>query len=261
MKKITVFILILSLMVQLSACGFLEEYFLLDKTRSDKEVTTEATEVELPTEVPTEAPTEEQIQQTTVETTEAVELLPMTDVPYILEPPAEACVFKEPDANSKFVRSFGHQGAYTIVEERYDDQGNLWGKLKSGIGWTNLTDPFCGGPDAPKVIAAYASKQVLSGDYHLAGIHTGDQYKVNVSILAHETVYDVSIRDYDMINERVGSARYTLDQLDPEKPIVAHLAFPGDFSAFLVYYTDESGVEHEILLWMSMDDSNFIGWY
>lgn len=261
MKKLAVLMLAAIMLFTMCACAF-EEDTESSRRRKSNSTTTEVTtqEVTVPEETAQET-TRETTRETTQEVTEVVELTPMRDVPYILEPPAEACIFKEPDANSKFVRAFGHQGAYTIVEERYDDQGNLWAKLKSGIGWTNLTDPFCGGPDAPLVVATYTSKQVLSGDYHLAGLYTGNEYKVNVSILAHETVYNVAIRENDMINNRVGKAVYTLEQLDPEKPIVAHLIFPGDFSSFLVTYTDAQGIDHEILLWMSMDESNFIGWF
>lgn len=262
MRKIIALVLVMLLALQLAGCGL----FVVDtdserrERRRDNEKKTVTTEA---TEAPTE-PTEQTTEQTTEATeapTQPKELTPMTDVPYILNPPAEACVFKEPDANSQFVRAFGHEGAYTIVEERYDENGDLWAKLKSGIGWTNVTNPFCGGPDAPKVVATYASKQVMDGEHHLAALYTNDPYKVNVSILAHETVYRVMIRENDMINERAGKVLYNLEQLDPEKPIVAHLTFPGDFSSFLVTYEDADGVAHEILLWMSMDDSNFIGWF
>ena len=28
---------------------------------------------------------------------------------------------------------------YTIMEHRRDESGNIWGRLKSGVGWVNLT--------------------------------------------------------------------------------------------------------------------------
>lgn len=251
MKKVTAILLLAVLLLQLCACAGVEEPGSSHNRRKQSNKTTQTTEAV--TQMPTEETTEP-----VEETTEAVELTPMTPVPYVLEPPAEACIFKEPDANSEFVRVIGHQGAYTIVEERYDEDGNLWAKLKSGIGWTNVTDPFCGGPDAPLVVASYSSKQVLSGDYHVARLFTNDEFRVNVTILAHETVYNVCIAQYDMLEDKPFGTLYTLDELTPDKPLVAHLTFPGDFSAFMVYYTDADGVRGSILLWQSMDESNTV---
>lgn len=223
----------------------------------DPEGKPEQTQNGTTTHTPQQTPPSTQLPETPPE----VPVTPTTPVPYVHRPPAEACIFKEPDADSEFVQIFGNEGAYTITEERYDAQNNLWGKLKSGLGWINLTDPFCGGADAPLVVAAYASKQVLAGEYHLAGLFTDDPYKVDVSILAHEAVTNVEIKENDMINEQVGKTLYSLDRLEPGKPIVAHLTFPGDFSSYVVTYTDASNASHQILLWMSMDDSNTIGWH
>lgn len=254
MKKTIALGLLAVLLLQLCGCGGVEQ---TGPSRNSGRKTNTGSATLSTTEAGTEAQTEETTGPAE-ETSSPVERTPMTEVPYILEPPAEACIFKEPDANSKFVQVFGHQGAYTVVEECYDENGDLWAKLKSGIGWTNVTDPFCGGPDAPLVVASYSSKQVLSGDYHLAGLYTNDEFRVNVTILAHETVYNVCIAQYDMMQEQPAGTLYTLDELTPEKPLVAHLTFPGDFSAFMVYYTDADGVRGSILLWQSMDDSNTV---
>ena len=206
--------------------------------------------VEAPENEQAEAPAEDPMEEEPVE--EAF-------TPYKVYLASEVCIFSKPDSQSEFVRLIVEEGVYTITEEYCDDSGFVWGNLKSGLGWVNLSDPFCGGADAPKVIAAYSSEQILSGDYHLAGVHMEDAYAVKVTILAHETVYHVRISDYNMMDEIPGETLYSLDQLDPGKPIVAHLTVPGDFSSYLVTYTDGTdGLEYSFLLWMSMDDSNTV---
>ena len=72
--------------------------------------------------------------------TEPVETEPVNDVPYTTSLKATDAVYKKPDSNSAYVQSVGQSGVYTIVEESYDSAGNLWGKLKSGIGWVLLSE-------------------------------------------------------------------------------------------------------------------------
>ena len=50
-------------------------------------------------------------------------------------------VRKLPGVENERVASLGHGGAYTIVEEKIVD-GGTWGKLKSGIGWINVSPKY-----------------------------------------------------------------------------------------------------------------------
>ena len=59
-------------------------------------------------------------------------------IPYTVKLLANTPIYKRPDLNSAFVDYVGKAGTYTIVEEALDDNGNLWGKLKSGLGWIPL---------------------------------------------------------------------------------------------------------------------------
>jgi len=63
---------------------------------------------------------------------------PTNSVPYITNIAGSVGIYQRPDWNSGFVQYVGASGLYTIVEEAYDSQGNLWGKLKSGAGWVIL---------------------------------------------------------------------------------------------------------------------------
>ena len=96
--------------------------------------------------------------QSSATTESAVQSAPMHEVPYTTSLSASTAIYATPD-NSTYVRTVGQDGIYTITEEAYDSAGNLWGKLKSGLGWvllseasvsTTRTCPQCGQsePDA-----------------------------------------------------------------------------------------------------------------
>ena len=50
-------------------------------------------------------------------------------------------VRKLPGVGNAIVMSLAKGGAYTIVEEKIVD-GGTWGKLKSGIGWINVSPKY-----------------------------------------------------------------------------------------------------------------------
>lgn len=62
------------------------------------------------------------------------------EVPYTIKLDAEEDIYKGYGVDSGYAREVGEDGVYTIVEEAYDDYGNLWGKLKSGAGWVLLSE-------------------------------------------------------------------------------------------------------------------------
>ncbi len=59
---------------------------------------------------------------------------------YLISVPDDSTIiYDSPSYNGEQVQNLP-LGTYTIVEEQYDDNGNLWGKLKSGIGWICLDE-------------------------------------------------------------------------------------------------------------------------
>ena len=139
-KKLLCAAVLLALVINLCGCAPLQKgkKFLQDTLgkinisqflpNASPEPTEPATEpaTEPPTEPPTEAPTKPR--------------KPMSEVPYIQTLPREGrFVYQGPSYDSPVVQPMPH-GAFTIVEEVYDGQNFLWGKLKSGIGWICLDD-------------------------------------------------------------------------------------------------------------------------
>lgn len=59
---------------------------------------------------------------------------------YLVTLPAQTPIYSGPSYNYDFVMSLDEQGVYTIVKETYDGSTGLyWGKLKSGVGWIDLS--------------------------------------------------------------------------------------------------------------------------
>lgn len=98
-------------------------------------------EEEAPTQAPTEPATEPPTEPVPTEPvpTEPAPTEPASKVPYTMQFPASYDIFNMPGYHFRYVRDIGLTGVYTIVEEQYDEFGNLWGKLKSGIGWVQLS--------------------------------------------------------------------------------------------------------------------------
>jgi len=165
-----------------------------------------------------------------------------TAYPYMEEIPAEACVFKSADPNSAFVQTIGDDGTFTIKEEVRGENGDLWGRLKSGIGWVNLSNPYCDGEQLPPVTISRAGKEVLAGYHHSAVVHT--EYIRKISLMAHETVTDLRIV-FTNAGE-IGDTVYSQDILEPGTPLVAHLSFAGDFYGYNIHYKDANGIAHTV---------------
>ena len=163
-----------------------------------------------------------------------------TQFPYTLSVPAETCVFKAPNRDSAFVQTIGDDGVYTIVEEQRDAQGDRWGRLKSGVGWVNLTDFFCDGAQLPPVTISRSGELLQSRPHRLVQVHT--TYVRKISLVAHQPVTNVQVV-FTNHGERQSTA-YTCESLEPTRPLVLTLNFEGDFFGYVIEYTDTSGNHH-----------------
>lgn len=160
-------------------------------------------------------------------------------------------IFDAPTYDGNMVATVGQAGTYTIVEEATDSEGNLWGCLKSGLGWIDLTDVRRMEQEPPVLTVAYADHAPLPEDYHS---YDGKEDDFNVGILFHaygkltnvqlcEGWWDGEWKDAEPV--------YSLDVLDESKPLLAQLTFPGDLSMYQITFTDASGVSHSLFLGQS----------
>lgn len=244
MRKSIAIILALMMVVCLQACGGNT-----DTVDNTEEVTSSAL-------------TESTVQETTtVLTTTKASTQPTTQAPtkaavVVTEPEEESGfkpylqkiyrddfpVWSEPTYNSRTVGTVQKAGTYTIVQECKDQEGNLWGKLKSGMGWVDLTLNKSEQTSKPLVTASEADSALInSGNCHYCVIDE-TEYAFPVALYVHSNV--MNVRLYTMVLDSVGEQVYQLGSMSPGVPLVAQLAFPGDLSSYLIRVTDSSGVTH-----------------
>lgn len=209
---------------------------------------TQPAETAAPTEKPTEKPTEPPVQ-------EPEEILGMSSaLPYLLEiDRADQSIYDGPGYDYAFVDTVREMGAYTIVEEAWDLEGNLWGKLKSGMGWVDLTQIHSGEYAKALIGANFADENLLfHGDYYHCS--TGSQeYCTPVVFRAYGKLRDVALFAYEFSGEDyvAGADFFSLPELTKEMPLVAELAFPGDMSMYGIRFTDESGKTYIYSIYIS----------
>ena len=163
---------------------------------------------------------------------------------------ADQSIFDGPSYDANYVGVVEEAGIYTIVEEVTDDEGNLWGKLKSGRGWVNLTDirTF----NWP-VSANFADEKLLeSGNYHFFADDKND-YVVDVAFRAYEVLSFVKVYPLELTDDGLvsGEAVLYLEEFTPDKPMVVELSFPGDMSQYAIEFTTEQGAETYFRVYIS----------
>lgn len=165
-------------------------------------------------------------------------------------------IYSGPDYYSTYIGTVHQAGIYTILEEAWDVAGNRWGRLKSGMGWIDVT-----GLDREPLVpitADYADEYLLQNGYYHSWAGEQSEYSVAAVFRAREKLQNLCL--YSMRLEDWG---YGMDQLvgyrqelAMDVPLVAWLSFPGDLSAYGITFTDANGVARSYLITVSgMDGS------
>ena len=144
-------------------------------------------------------------------------------------------------------------GAYTIVEEAVDADGNTWGRLKSGAGWVCLTQP----PLAP-IYADYAQESFNA--YHAYWSDETD-YITSISFTPAERLTDVEFGLLDWFETeswQMAEVLYTMEELDPDHAFLAQVAFWGDMTTYGIRFTDADGEVRHYAVSISGKDGSLI---
>ena len=200
------------------------------------------------TDAPATGPAITAAETTAPETTAAATTVPPTTVPPTTAPPAtepsrfpyvqkiishDQRIFKEPSYDSRYAGTVRTAGRYTIVDERYDSEGNLWGKLKSGAGWVDLTDIERVNASKPVVTAADLNYTPAS-PYDTFG--EPDEY--TVPIIIHCYADDAYLELYSdaalELGFNVGTVMGLHHIITKDVPLVLNLDFYGDMTAFIL---------------------------
>lgn len=164
-------------------------------------------------------------------------------VPYTLALDALTPIFSGPGYDFVYARTVGEDGVYTIVEEAWDQEENLWGKLKSGVGWVNLTGISEEEAQKAPVSAGFVEDERWSPDGEVHEYIAGDaENGVKILFQANESLRDVRFAalEFEGASYREEEILYSLDEMGPEKPLVAQVVYYGDMTAYGLSFMDES---------------------
>ena len=162
-------------------------------------------------------------------------------------------IFDGPGYDYTYAGTVRAAGAYTIIEEKLDNEGNMWGKLKSGVGWIDLTEARSDEADQDPITAGFADEQLLSnGDYH-EYIADDSEYMVKLAFRASEVLKNVRFSSlqsegstYSILEEL-----YTLPELSPDMPLVTGVVYYGDMTTYGISFADASGEERYFATYIS----------
>ena len=243
MKRIGTILLGMALLAALSACQ-----------RTD--TVSEQTPVTTSTQLQNTTPSSEEMENITlpsetVGTTQTVAPTETNDnLAYIqkIKRPDQP-IYNGPSYDNYQIGTIEKAGSFTIVQEHMDEEGNLWGKLKSGAGWVDLTQIQKENDTPPLITAGIPSKALLqSGKYHHF-VDDTSEYMVQTAIRVRETVTNVAIYDVvmDYDNEYLQEL-FTLDTWQADVPIVVDVTFPGPGALYEIHFTDVNGKRHRYTL-------------
>lgn len=165
------------------------------------------------------------------------------DVPYRQRVTrADEAIFAGPGYDEGCVGTVREAGVYTIVEEADDGEGHLWGRLKSGAGWLDLTHVRSEEVAARPVSAAFAEHCPPEGSFRFFTMPQ-DEFTTEVIFRVSEPVTDVRLVALELVEEgfAVGETLYDAPDMSPDWPLLAGVTFWGDMTTYGLICTDGAG--------------------
>lgn len=171
-------------------------------------------------------------------------------VPYLIQiTRADLPHFRGAGYETGFSEYLRTPGTYTVLEEARDSFGNLWGRMKSGAGWLDLTRLEKEEASAPLVTI---TQGLPAGSYHNCAI-SSDTYAAQITLLTKETVTNVEVFFLDCTDGyRETTPQYRLDTWTPDTPLLVTAAYYGDMSVYALQVTDSDGFIHRYAIWENL---------
>lgn len=277
MKKMLVFMFALMILISVTACdaGSTEQTTPGQSSTATPEKATEPevvptqtqpaeTEPTIPTEpeeteypVPPETlPGETEPADTEPEETEpeATEKFPYTEYVAFADQP----IYSGPGYDYDYVGPVGIATNYTILEECEDSDGNIWGKLKSGVGWIDLTNArYAAGhreENPPLLVGLQVADSTWADDYF---IHDETEYAVRIAFIAGADLY-YRFYEGDISEFLQPGECLTMGSLEKDQTLIAQIAFPGDLTTYLMEVETHKDVVVWYQIYQSMEDGRII---
>lgn len=249
MKRIPCFLLCMLLILSMTACsvdffpplsGGTEQPVPEAKPTDAPSQPSEAFEVsEAPEE--TVAPTEAAEESTA---TKPVDITSSASREFLKVRNRDELIFDTPTYDGRFVDTVRVAGSYTIVAKLEDPEGNLWGLLKSGVGWINISSASAN--NAANLIISGAELTYTPSEEEVREYGTKTDYTTPVIIHCYDQIENIRIYrlTHDGSNLVQDELLYTVPELLPEWPLIVHLEFAGSMSMFGISFLDVNGTEH-----------------
>lgn len=158
-------------------------------------------------------------------------------------------IYEGPGYDYPQVGNLGKIGTYTITEEAGDESGNLWGRLKSGLGWVDLTQIWTEAENPPVITATYADLRLMEDREFETFVVDNGEFSVKVAICAHQNMENIRFYSMELAEEeKEDQLLFTLEGCGAGSFFVIDLAFPGDMTAYCIRFADESGQECRYVL-------------
>lgn len=171
-------------------------------------------------------------------------LAPAEGVPYLqkVKRPDEM-IFAGPSYDEICVGTVMVKGTFTIVEEADDGEGHLWGRLKSGAGWIDLTHI------RSEEVAAWPVSAAFSHDCPVPEGSTtfcmeDSEYTTLIAFRAYEPLTDVALVSLDMAADAApipAEVLALLPDMSQDAPLLAGVVFYGDMTTYGLSFTDADG--------------------
>ena len=189
---------------------------------------------------------------------------PSRSLPYTMRMKGNTPVHAGRGTEYEFISTIGADGTFTIVEEATDTAGNTWGKLKSGLGWVNISLLGSYTVEKASVTASYADKELLEGGNYLeySGDLTG--YVTKVAVTADKRLENVRFSSLSF-SDTFSGERYTtrevlyqLERLPAGTPLVLNMTFHGDTTTYGLRFTDTDNSIRYFAISQSGKDSSLV---
>jgi len=182
----------------------------------------------------------------------------VTETANVITIPAEVSVFTGPGYDEGFSDVVGRTGQYTIIDTEYDSEGNVWGKLKSGAGWVDIT--ALNKRSSLIISANYVDEELIQSKKYIEYNSTGYAGNQKFAIRAYKKIRDVKIVEatWGTNGMQDGEVLFTTDYLGPDRALVTNLSFPGDFSTYYVYFKDDANNQRKFTITQSLRNGELI---
>jgi len=152
-------------------------------------------------------------------------------------------IYDGPGYEHNYVRAVGQDSLYTIAERLSDADGHTWGRLKSGLGWVDLT--AAASQAALPLSLCFADE--LATNCAIWGKHVAEEseYTSLLAFRADEELKNIRFisLQYGEHGYEPGTSLHTLDRLPEGQFYVLGVVFYGDMTAYGISFTDASGNE------------------